>query len=422
MINVLISPAGTEIGREIWLSLRYEKSVRLFLAGADYDNHARYSSETYHILPGVNQLDWLARLQVFIAAHNIHYIFPAHDDVLLAYAQHQTEISAKVIAPDAECCEITRYKSRTYSCLQDIVTVPHCFQSADEVNDWPVFIKPDRGQGATGAHKIEDKQSLEKYLRNEKGLLISEYLPGAEYTVDCFTRQEYGVIFCQPRTRERIRAGISMASQTVELPGVLQMAQAISERLRMRGAWFFQLKLAANGALTLLEVAPRIAGTMAVNRTRGVNFALLSLFEYQNLPVKIAALAGTNRISRALTNRFRTDITYSHVYVDFDDTLVVHNKICLPLIQFIYQCLNANIPCYLISRHDGDLQQQLKRWRIESLFDEVFHLTKNENKSQYITQPNAIFIDDSFRERQEVHQSTGINTFDVSMLDLLLKE
>lgn len=213
-----------------------------------------------------------------------------------------------------------------------------------------------------------------------------------------------------------------MASQTVELPGVLQMAQAISERLRMRGAWFFQLKLAANGALTLLEVAPRIAGTMAVNRTRGVNFALLSLFEYQNLPVKIAALAGTNRISRALTNRFRTDITYSHVYVDFDDTLVVHNKICLPLIQFIYQCLNANIPCYLISRHDGDLQQQLKRWRIESLFDEVFHLTKNENKSQYITQPNAIFIDDSFRERQEVHQSTGINTFDVSMLDLLLKE
>jgi hypothetical protein len=51
--------AGTEIGREIWLSLRYEKTVKLFLAGSDYDNHARYNDEQYHILPNVNEDGWL---------------------------------------------------------------------------------------------------------------------------------------------------------------------------------------------------------------------------------------------------------------------------------------------------------------------------------------------------------------------------
>lgn len=422
MINVLISPAGTEIGREIWLSLRYEKAVKLFLAGSDYDNHARYNDMQYHILPSVNEDGWLQALEAFVLLYDIHFIFPAHDDVLLAYAQHQSEISAKIVSSGIECCEITRYKSRTYASLQDIISVPRCYGSAEEVESWPVFIKPDRGQGALGALRINDKSTLEIQLRDNHDLLISEYLPGAEYTVDCFTQEKYGVIFCQPRTRERIRAGISMASETVELPGILEMAQAISARLKLKGAWFFQVKKAANGMLTLLEVAPRIAGTMAVNRVRGVNFALLSLYEHQGLPVTIDALKPTNRISRALTNRFRCDIPFSHVYVDFDDTIIIHNKLCLPLIHFLYQCVNEGIPCYLISRHDGDLQYQLKRWHLEALFDRVFHISRDEKKSGYITQPDAIFIDDSFRERQEVHQALGINTFDVSMLDLLLKE
>lgn len=161
---------------------------------------------------------------------------------------------------------------------------------------------------------------------------------------------------------------------------------------------------------------------MAVNRVRGVNFALLSLYEHQNLPVTIDALKPTNRISRALTNRFRCDLPFGHVYVDFDDTLIIHNKLCLPLVHFLYQCVNEGIPCYLISRHDGDLHEKLKRWRIESLFDEVIHLRQEEEKSRFIKHADAIFIDDSFRERHEVHCALGINTFDVSMLDLLLKE
>jgi hypothetical protein len=66
------------------------------------------------------------------------------------------------------------------------------------------------------------------------------------------------------------------------------------------------------------------------------------------------------------------------VYVDFDDTLIIHNKLCLPLVHFLYQCVNEGIPCYLISRHDGDLHEKLKRWRIESLFDEVIHLRQEE--------------------------------------------
>jgi hypothetical protein len=204
MINVLISPAGTEIGREIWLSLRYEKTVKLFLAGPIVTTMPVITMAVPYIAKCQR---WLARgLQAFVLLYDIHFIFPAHDDALLAYAQHQSEISAKVVSSNTQCCEITRYKSRTYDKLRDIVPVPRCYKSAEEVENWPVFIKPDRGQGAQGALKVNDKATLEIQLRDNSDLLICEYLPGSEYTVDCFTRENHGVVFCQPRTRERIRA------------------------------------------------------------------------------------------------------------------------------------------------------------------------------------------------------------------------
>ncbi len=422
MLNVLICPAGTEIGREIWLSLRYEKSVKIFLAGANYDNHARYVDEQYHILPSIEESNWLVELQKFIDKNDIHYIFPAHDDALLAFSKHQSEISARIVSSNAEACEITRYKSRTYKALADIIPVPRCYKSVDDIVDWPVFVKPDKGQGSQGAIKIKDRKSLEVCLQNNNGLLISEYLPGEEYTVDCFSSLQGGLLFCQARTRERIRAGISMASITVELAGIKEMAQSICERLQLRGTWFFQVKASIDGTLTLLEVAPRIAGTMAVNRVRGINFALLSLYEHQNIPIKLNVLPVTNRISRALTNTYRCNVSYGHVYVDYDDTLVINHKLCLSLVKFLFQCVNEGIPCYLISRHAGDLKAALQKWRIELLFEKIIHLTQDEKKSSYIIHSDAIFIDDSFKERQEVHQAKGIYTFDISMLDLLLKD
>ena len=421
MINVLISPAGTEIGREIWQSLRFDKSVRLFLAGEDYNNHARYYDCDYHLLPGITSDNWLSSLQEFISRHDIHYIFPAHDDVLLAYAQQQENIAARIITSNAECCEITRYKSLTYKALADVIQVPRCYESVEEITAWPVFVKPDRGQGAQGAVKIIDASALRKHLADNPGVIICEYLPGTEYTVDCFSSAQ-GVVFCQPRTRERIRAGISMGSKRVEIDGVRTMAEKISARLNLRGAWFFQLKYSESGSLTLLEVAPRIAGTMALNRVRGVNFSLLSLYEHQNIPIALPPLLPVERISRALSNLYRSDITFSHVYVDFDDTLIIHQKLCLPLIKFLYQCVNEGIPVSLITRHRGDIHQQLEKWRIAALFDKVYHLTEQENKSAFITEPDAIFIDDSFREREEVSRICGIYTFDISMLDVLIKE
>ncbi|EPH3358842.1 ATP-grasp domain-containing protein [Citrobacter freundii] len=422
MINVLIFPAGTEIGREIYLSLRYEKNINLVLAGADYDSYARHYACGYHIVPDVTHQDGLPALQALLVRESIDYIFPAHDDALLFLSENREAFSATVLCPSQETCRITRFKSKTYQALKGTVPLPVVFNVPTEIAHWPVFVKPDRGQGAQGALRVDTPERLTSIQAERDDLIICEYLNGEEFTVDCFSDRVQGLLFCQPRVRSRIRAGIAMTSTLVSLPEVETYARAISQRLQLYGAWFFQLKRSSAGILTLLEVAPRIAGTMALNRVNGINFAMLTLYESMRVNVTLRPFAENLQITRSLTNHYTHDFTYRHVYIDYDDTVVLKDKLCVPVFTFLCQCLNRGIKIHLITRHAGDIYAELAKRRINNLFDTITHLGKHDKKSDYIHEADAIFIDDSFHERQDIYSTTAIPTFDISMLELLICE
>ena len=422
MINVLIFPAGTEIGREIYLSLRYEKNVNLVLAGADYDSHARHYTSEYHIVPDVTHCNWLPTLQALVLQEKIDYIFPAHDEALLALSENRGALSATILCPSQETCQITRFKSKTYQALTHSIPTPQIFNDVTEIKQWPVFVKPDRGQGAQGAARVDTPAMLASLQAERDDLIVCEYLSGEEFTVDCFSDRAQGLLFCQPRIRSRIRAGIAMASTLVSLPEVDAYARAISQQLQLYGAWFFQLKRSASGTLTLLEVAPRIAGTMALNRANGVNFAMLTLYESMRVNVKLHPLSKNLQITRSLTNHYTHNFTFRHVYIDYDDTVVIKDKLCVPVFTFLCQCLNRGIKIHLITRHAGDIYAELAKRRINNFFDTITHLGKNDKKSDYIDEADAIFIDDSFSERQEVNSVTDLPVFDISMLELLICE
>lgn len=418
--NVLVFPAGTEIGLEIYRALQHCKEVRLFGAGQAVSNHGYFAYPAYHELPSINEAGWLERLNELCRALSIDYILPAYDDVIVALARAQARLAATLISSPLEACEITRSKSAAYRCLADVVPVPALYAHADEVPAYPVFLKPDRGQGSFGASKANSRRELDAAQAQVADTIICEYLPGEEYTVDCFSDRERGLLFARARSRRRTRNGISVNTHTEQLEGIEDMAARIGARLGLRGAWFFQLKRAADGRLVLLEVAPRIAGAMATHRMMGVNFPLLSIFEQERLPLSLLLNAGPIEMDRALGNRYRHQVRFGTAYIDLDDTLLLNGKVNATLVQFIFQCINQGKPVKLITRHAHDLAQTLARHRLQGLFDQVIHLRLKEKKSTYISEPDAIFIDDSFAERRDVAAVRGIPTFDCSMLELLV--
>jgi hypothetical protein len=422
MRKVLVFPAGTEIGLEIYAALSSCKEVELFAAGQSISNHAELLYNNYHQIPSIYSDQWLEDLISLVKKLDIDYIFPAYDDVIVALSENRHKIPATILAPPHEICLLTRSKTETYQRLCSVVKTPKVYKSADDVAAFPVFIKPDKGQGSLGVKIVNSKEELQQSIGEIKDPIISEYLPGNEFTVDCFSDRENGLLFSGARQRLRMRNGIAVRTQLIENPAFNTFAKKISEELKMQGTWFFQVKEDINNELTLLEVGPRIAGSMSASRVQGINFPLLSIFEAERLPLSILKNSYPVLLDRALKNKYKKSINFDSVYIDFDDTILLGGEINLQAIQFLYKCLCKNIEIILITRHAGDLSKVLNKYRLNNLFDKVIHLTNGEKKSSAITHENAIFIDDSFSERLDVQEVKKIPTFDCSMMEFLLDQ
>lgn len=422
--HVLVFPGGTEIGLEINRALRGCKEVALFAAGQALSQHTDCVFRHVAEVPGVDDPDWLGRLNAALERFAIDFILPAHDDVVLALADRAAEVRARVVGSPAETCRIARSKAHTYAALEGAVPVPARYGAPADVPDaaYPVFVKPDRGNGSRRARRIDSRSALEAALSEEPDLLILEHLAGEEYTVDCFSDRERGLLYCAGRRRVRTRNGIAMHSEDVQDPAFARYANAICARMALHGAWFYQLKRDSEGLLKLLEVGPRIAGTMCLHRVQGVNFPLLSIYEELRIPLAILTHALDVSVDRALINRYRVKLTFETVYVDLDDTLVVGGCINTELMALLYQFLNAGKRLVLLTRHSGDLSTTLQRYRLQHLFDRVVHIRDGSPKSEYIDSGPAIHIDDSFSERREVAERRGIPTFDLSMIEMLRDE
>lgn len=418
--NVLVFPCGSEIGLEINRALRDSAHFTLFGANS-VDDHGKYVYKNYVSgLPFADAPNFIDEINKIIELYNIDFVIPAHDSVVLKMAESQNIIKAIVITSRAETCRICRSKRKTYELLGDRVPVPRIYDISEEM-DFPIFLKPDVGQGTKGTYKVNTKEDIRFHLINDPTLLILEYLPGREYTVDCFTDRNGVLLFSEGRERIRINNGISVKSRRAHNVRFQEIAEIINKALSFQGVWFYQVKERKNDELVLLEVSPRIAGTMALFREEGINFAALSLFDKMDFDVTILDNNLDIEIDRALFSRFAMNYDYDYVYIDFDDTIIVDNLVNENVMRFLYQARNMCKKIILLSKHKHDIGESLRRFAISAfLFDKVIILKQDESKSDYITYVNSIFIDDSFIERKKVFEKLHIPVFALDAIESLL--
>lgn len=421
MKNVLIFPGGTEIGLEINKSLRYNKDIKIFSANSNVSNPAPFHYQRHFIIPEIYSENWINELNKIIAENKIDLIFPAYDDIIVELMRNSKNINAKTISSPLETCLITRSKLKTYEIFNILIPTPHLYKELSEINKFPIFLKPEKGQGSKDTYLVENEKEFKIIMNKVKNLIILEYLPGREYTIDCFTDRRKGLLFCAGRERVRTRSGISVNSKIIINDKFHEIALIISKELEFYGAWFFQLKEDIDGVLNLMEIAPRIAGTMALNRVRGINFPLLSIYEAEGIDINILSNPSPIEIDRTLQNQYTISLHYDTVYIDLDDTLILNNQVNLLMIRFLYQCINQNKKIILITKHKDDIYKTLKKYKINKLlFNEIIKLNDFDNKADYIKERNSIFIDDSFQERLDIQNKYQIPTFDLSMIECLL--
>lgn len=421
--NILVFPCGSEIGLDIYSSVKYSTYFRL-IGASSVDDHGKFVYGEYISgVPFVTDPDFISTMARIVKEHQIDAIYPTMDLVITVLKEHEEELGCRVISSSLETTRICLSKELTYEKLQSVVRVPQIYNPSNiPQTAFPVFAKPKVGYGAKGTMKLNTQEEVDSFIKGKDGLLFLEYLPGEEFTVDCFTDKDGQLLYSAARKRNRVKDGISVNTFFVEQDDFKEMAQKINEQIKFRGAWFYQVKRDKKGRLCLLEIASRLGGSSLLSRAVGVNFALLSLFDAFDYKVSVSKNDYYVELDRALENKYKTDIDFDTVYCDYDDCLILDkNKVNVDLVKFLYQCVNQGKKLVLLSKHEGNLMKELHEFRLDCLFDEIMHIDKESDKVDYIHSNNALFIDDSNAERVNVKNKLNIPVFSPEMIDVLIE-
>lgn len=418
-INVLVFPCGSEIGLEIYRSLNFSMNINL-IGASSVSDHGKFTYKNYiDGVPFISDENFEEEILKIVKKYKIDCIYPTMDSVITKLKSNENKIGCKVISSELKTTEICLSKTKTYTLLNETIKVPQVYSVEKLPSEYPLFLKPDIGYGSRNTFIVSNYEELITIISKHNDLIVCEYLPGDEYTVDCFTDNNQNLIFIGARKRNRLSNGISVNTRPVELTEEIKnIAIKINLNLKFKGAWFFQLKKNKDGEMVLLEIASRIGGSSGLHRVKGINFTLLTIFVFFNIPVSIIENDYKIELDRALSNKYKLEIHFQHVYVDLDDTLIIFDKINHKLIGVLYDFINQNKVIHLITKHSGNLVETLKLFKIENIFDEIIHLKKEDNKWEFIKFEDSIFIDDSFSERQSVFFKRKIPVFSVDMIEV----
>lgn len=409
--KVLVYPAGTEIGLEIARSLAYSKHFRAVGVNSVLDHSEMLFPELVADAPRADDPGLAGYLLDVARRVGAELVLPAHDEAMEAVAALRAH-GLLVVGPDPELAAVLRLKSATYAALEgeDFLprrytaqTLPEHLSDADS----PLFGRPDRGQGSVGAKRLENREQALAFLSGPTPGIVTEFLPGAEYTIDCYSDRTGRLLSLIARERLRIRSGICVRVAEADPELFRSVAERINARLQPHGPWFFQLKRDASGTPRLMEVANRIAGTMGYDRVRGLNLVEMALYEALGLPVAAPLPGPCPEFSydRALCERVRWRSPLpEQVFVDFDDTVVLPDaRLNHELVGVLFGLKARGVEVVLLSRHAGDLRQRLDGLGLTGLFARVEHLDARASKAAFLPEGAfTVFIDDSFAERQAV--------------------
>lgn len=427
--NVLVFSGATYPAMQVIDCLK--NSLRFHvIAGASYPNHSEYVCEdTITDIPFVNDAEFTKKFKELLVLRNIEYVIPTDETIAVVLKKYENELPATIVCSPYETTLLCRYKKLMYEKLVGEVYTPRVYNSCeiDDIVDYPVFIKPDASQGSKGARIINCREDF-NMVDNLDDMVICEYLPGEEYTIDCFTTKDRNLIFCNPRIRTRLMNGITARGNNIPCTEeFLDIIQSLNSLIHFRGYWYVQLRRDSEGKLKLLEICTRFAGSFAISKGKGVNLPLLSLCDFSGLETNITKNDYVVECDKTYIDRYRLHLSYNHLYVDYDDTITCKNGTSANpyVIAYLYQCRAKKIRITLLTRHmstfNEPLQDSLERLNISpSLFDEIVELSWDQSKDEFIIDPeNSIFLDNSFAERNNIHTKLKMNVFDVCNIDCL---
>jgi carbamoylphosphate synthase large subunit len=319
-INVLMTGAGAPGAAGILKCLQFNPNFEIVMADANPNALGRWLHAEFETIPFANEIDFIEKLLSICQKRHIHVVMPLVTKELIPLAAHKSqfeEFGTRVLVSDADSLEIANNKSQLYQFLEwrgievpayRIVETPHQFEVAANELGFPgnrVAFKPSVSNGSRGfrvlANDIDEHDLLfyEKpnstyislvdalrilSMKSFPELLVTEYLPGEEYSVDCLVDHGQPRLIV-PRLRRKMINGISVEGTFLKDENIISYCSEIIKELKLHGNIGIQVKKSGQGKTLIVEINPRVQGTIVAGLGAGLNLPVLAIKQELELPI-----------------------------------------------------------------------------------------------------------------------------------------
>lgn len=310
--SVLITGGGAPGAAGIIHSLRAMPDISIHAVDRDSEAYGRHLADHFGVVPDAHSPQFIPELLRYSEQHHISVILPLVTRELLPLSQSIEafhRIGTRVLVSDPKAIEAANDKGELY---KQLISAGIKAPEFKRVSDWfsmhkaiqdlgypekPVIIKPCISNGLRGFRVLDPRVNELDLLLNHKpnhtfislqkleqifarqampDYVVSEFLPGDEYTVDVLA-EEGKVLQCVPRKRVSMANGISTRGELVNDPQIMEYVSEIVLHLNLNWLVGVQVKCNAAGMPVILEVNPRIQGTTVACMGGGINFASLAI-------------------------------------------------------------------------------------------------------------------------------------------------
>lgn len=226
----------------------------------------------------------------------VDVLIPTVDSELLPLARRRADFvgaGIELLCPSVRTLELCLDKAALARACTGVVPVPrtavldHDFDA--DVWPLPVICKPRSGSGSRGVVLVNEARQWGA-LSREGELLVQEYLPGEEYSIDVLAGPDGSVVAAVPRSRLKVDSGISVAGRTIRDPELEALGRAVSTAIGLVGVANVQARRDMGGRAALLEVNPRFPGAMVLTVGAGIDMPSLVLDAALGLPLPVGPL------------------------------------------------------------------------------------------------------------------------------------
>ena len=311
-LRLLVTGAGGPAAIAAMKSLRADHSVELLAADMDPWAAGLYlvPAAARTLIPAGAAPGFTEALLARCIALGVDVVLPTVDAELRPLAHARDEFTAAgidlLLAP-AAALEVILDKLLLAQHCTGIVRVPHTelFGPAVDPASWtyPVIVKPRTGSGSRGILEVGSATELAAMERSS-ALIVQDFLPGEEYSVDVLAGRGGQVIASVPRIRARVDSGVSVGGRTVHDPEIEEFGRAVARATGLTYVANVQCRRDRAGCPALLEVNPRVPGTLGLTIASGVDMPRLALDALLGRPVPARVDFRELAVVRFLDERF----------------------------------------------------------------------------------------------------------------------